>query len=196
MDCRMAERVVEMELDDLQKRQGTPDHRSCPGGCLQGVGIFAREETCLQLADVVPAFRQCQRRLAKQITLKITLTEVRVIEAAKTGGQAPQAADETKLAQNPALDRSEPDLAGKGQPVFGLLLGLDQRIAGHEIVGRQLAAGISRVTDFADAAGEVEATGQELATVSDMLSPRHGETECLKRPGLKALQSRALDQLA
>src|SRR3954452_12671394 len=29
-----------------------------------------------------------------------------------------------------------------------------------------------------------------------MLSPGHAETECLKRPGLKALQPRPLDQLA
>src|SRR3954471_1998268 len=29
-----------------------------------------------------------------------------------------------------------------------------------------------------------------------MLCPRHGETECLEYPGLIALQSRSLDQLA
>ena len=129
-----------------------------PGGRLQGVHVFAREETCLQLADVVPTFRERQRRLASQITLKITFTEHSVVEGAKTGGQSPQAADKTELAQNPALDRSEADFAGKGEPVFSLLLSLDQRVAGHEIVGVELAAGVSRVTDFTDPAGEVEAT--------------------------------------
>ena len=91
---------------------------------------------------------------------------------------------------------SEADFAGKGEPVFSLLLSLDQRVAGHEIVGVELAASVSRVTDFTDPAGEVEGAKQELAPLSDMLSPRHDETECLECPGLKALQSRPLGQLA
>src|SRR5580658_4766151 len=196
MDCRVAKSVVEMVLDDLQKRHSIPEHRLRPGGRLQGVHVFTREETRLQLADVVPAFRKRQRRVAGQITLQIAFMEHGIVEGAEPGGQSPQAADETKLAQNPALDRSETDLAGKGEPVFGLLLRLDQRVAGHEIVGVELAAGVSRVTDFTGPAGEVEAAKQELAGLSDMLRPRHDETECLECPGLKTLQSRPLDQLA
>ena len=75
MDCRMAKRIVEVVLNDLQKRHGTPEHRLRPGGRLQGVHVFTREETRLQLADVVPTFRERQRRVASQIALKITFTE-------------------------------------------------------------------------------------------------------------------------
>src|SRR5277367_4643299 len=114
MNCRMAKRIVEVILDDLQKRQGTLDHRLRPGGRLQGVHVFAREETSLQLADVVPTFRERERRLASEITLKITFTERTVVKGAKTGGQSSQAADETELPQNPTLDRPEADFAGKG----------------------------------------------------------------------------------
>ena len=131
-------------------------------------------------------------RLAGQIMLEITFTEHRVVEGAKTGGQSPQAADETELGQNPALDRSEADFAGKGEPVFSLFLRLDQRVAGHEIVGVELAAGISRVTDFTDPAGEVEATKQELAPLPDMLSPRQEETECFDMSWLESAAIRAV----
>ncbi len=90
----------------------------------------------------------------------------------------------------------KPTLRAKSSPCSSLLLGLDQRVAGQEKVGVELAASVSRVTDFTDPAGEVEAAKEELAPLSDMLSPRHEETECLECPGLKALQSRSLDQLA
>ena len=157
MDGRMAKRSVEVVFNNLQERHDIPEHRLRPGGRLQGLHVFTREETCLQLADVVPTFRERQRRVASQITLEITFTKHRVVEGAKTGGQSPQAADETELAQNPALEYSEADFAGKGKPVFSLLLSLEQRVAGHKIVGVELAASVSRVTDFTDPVGEVEA---------------------------------------
>ena len=77
-----------------------------------------------------------------------------------------------------------------------MLLGLDQRVAGHEIIGGEVGASVSGVTDFTDPAGEFDAPKQELTPFSDMLSPRHDETECAVRPGLKALQPRSLGQLA
>ena len=94
----MAKRVVEVILDNLQKRHGTPEHRLRPGSRLQGVHVFAREETRLQLADVVPTFRERQRRVASQIVLKITFAEHSVVEGAKTDSQSPQTADKTELA--------------------------------------------------------------------------------------------------
>src|SRR4051794_10274449 len=122
INCRMAKRIVEVVLNDLQKRQGARDERLRPRGRLQCVEIFAREKTCLQLADVVPTFRQRERRLAGQSMLKITFTEHSVVKRAKTGSQSPQAPDETKLTKNPAFDRSEADFADKSEPMFSLLL--------------------------------------------------------------------------
>lgn len=98
MDHRMAKRIVELVLDDLQKRLDIPEHRLRSGGRLQGFHVFARWETCLQLTDVVPTFRKRQPGVASQITLKIPFTEHSVVEGSKTGGQSPQAADETELA--------------------------------------------------------------------------------------------------
>src|ERR1700684_2326936 len=104
MDGCMTKRVVEMILNDFQTRPGL---RLRPQGRLQGVHVFARVETCLQLADVVPTFRERQRRVASQSTLKVTFTEHGVIEGTKTRGQSAQAADQTELTQNPALECSE-----------------------------------------------------------------------------------------
>src|ERR1700722_911280 len=195
MDRRVAKCNIEVVFKAIQTKRNSPELRSRPRGRLQGVYIFAREKTRLQLADVIRTIGERQRLVAGQIMLKITFTELSVVEGAKTGGQSPQAADETKLGQNPALYRSEADFAGIGEPVFCLFLRLDQRVAGHEIVGGQLGASVSRITDFAGPAGEIEATEQELAPLPDVLSPRLKETECLDCPGLKALQSGPLGQL-
>ncbi len=91
------------------------------------------------------------------------------------------------MTQYPRLERFEANAANISEPLFGLLLSLDQRVAGHEIVSVQLTARVSRVTDFTEPAGQVKTTKQELAPVADMLSPGYDETEGLEGPGLKAL---------
>ena len=134
-------------------------------------------------------------RFAGQITFQNTFTEHRVVEGAKPDGLPPQATDKTELTQNPALNRSETHFARKGESVFSLPLSLDQRDAGEEMVGVELSASISRVTDFTGPVSEVKSTRKELAPLPDMLSPRHEETERVECPGLKALQSWSLGQL-
>src|SRR5271170_2412934 len=185
MDCCMAKRIVEAELCDLQKGVGLRGNQLRSGCRPQGIHIFTRNEMCLQFADVVPTFRMRQHRVASQIALKIAFSELCVVEGAKTNGQSPQAADETELGPNRGLECSGADLADKREPVFSLFLSFDQRVAGHEIVGVQLAATDSRVTDFTDPPGEIEAANQELAPLSHMFTPMHHTTEHLECPGLK-----------
>ena len=57
MDRRVAKRTIEVILNDIQTKHNRPEHRLRPGGRVQGVHVFAREETCLQLADVVRTIR-------------------------------------------------------------------------------------------------------------------------------------------
>ncbi len=89
MDRRMAKRIVEVVLDDLQQRRGIPEHRFRPGGGLQGVRVFAREETRLQFADVVPTFGKRQRRIARQITLEISFAEYDLRRRSQDGRSVP-----------------------------------------------------------------------------------------------------------
>ena len=84
VNCRPAKRVIEVILNHLQKRHDTPERSLRPRSRLQSFHVFAREETSLQLADVVPTLRKRQRRVANQIALKITFAEHSVVEGSKT----------------------------------------------------------------------------------------------------------------
>jgi len=137
--CRPRERGVEVEFGHLEERRRRPQQpfaRSLPRSI--AAGVVLREDARLQLADPVPAFRQCQTGIALQVVFERLFVEPCIVEAAEMRCEPAQGPDQAELAGDDVDDEAEPRLAREVETMLGFALHVAQRVSGCQQVGVQV----------------------------------------------------------
>src|SRR5712692_1190396 len=121
--------------------------------------IIARQHASLQLPNPVPALRQCQIRLARQVAFEAAFIELLLVKTSECRRQTTKRPDQLELRSNDRNDEAESRLMCKLETLLGFTLRFGQRISRCEkICIHVVAAGDA----LAETQGEAE-QGLEFA---------------------------------
>src|ERR1700751_3209537 len=112
--------ALELILCHLEKRCRSPEQRLSLRRRSDGRAIVAGQHASLQLPNPVPALRQGQVRLTRQVAFAAGIIELRIVKAPERRGQPTQRPDQPELRGNDVDDEAEPRLLRKLESPIGL----------------------------------------------------------------------------
>src|SRR5215470_6040449 len=127
----MAECTVEASLRRFDKAFRCPEQRLCVQRSVDGCRIVSGKETCLQLADPIPARSERQPGVAREATLHLGLIELCPAKAAESRRRAAECADQRKLGRDVVNHETEVNFPCKRQASLGFALRFGERITGR-----------------------------------------------------------------
>ena len=169
--CGMRQRAVELILCFFKVGWRCPQQPLRPRRGLHGRRITARKETCLQLADPVPALDKRQIRICRKTALDPSLIKLLIVKGAECRRQAAQRSDQPELAGDGINDKTEPRLLSKREAAFGFAFHLGKWIACREKVRVQFVTAVGGVSEIADLVCRLERAAHKIAAFPDMSRP-------------------------
>src|ERR1700749_4437266 len=117
-----------MIFSHLEERRRSPEKlfRLCRG--IESASAVVRVDTCLQLANPIPAFRKRQTWITLQMMFEAALVEPFIVQEAEFGRQATQGPDQTELRGDNLDDQTETRFPREFEPFLGFSLHLAKRI--------------------------------------------------------------------
>src|SRR6516162_4266955 len=107
---------------------------------MNGRPILPSKEASLQLPNPVPALRQHQNRVTRQMALKLSFVKSLIVKRAEFRCRPAERPDKPKLASDYINDETEPSLLRKLEAILGFTLYLSERISRCQEVCVQVVA--------------------------------------------------------
>src|ERR1700741_3008534 len=104
--------------------------------------IIASQHASLQLPNPIPALRQCQIRLARQVMFEAAFIELLLVKTSECRRDTTKRPDQLELRSNDGNDEAESRLMCELETLLGLPLRFGQCISGCEKICIQVVAAI------------------------------------------------------
>ena len=142
---------------------------------MDGGTVIARQHASLQLPNPVPAFRQCQIRLARQVVFEAAFIELFLVKTSECRRQTTKRPDQLELRGNDCNDEAESRFMCKLETLLGFNLRFRQRISRCEQTCIQVVAAICPEREVAGSIRDIERATYEITTRPNVLRPWHDE---------------------
>src|SRR5277367_6407366 len=112
--------------------------------------IIARQHASLQLPNPVPALRQCEIGLTRQVVFEAAFIELLLVKTSECRRQTAKRPDQLELRSNDRNDEAESRLTCKLKTLLGFALRFGQPISRCEKICIQVVAAICPKREVAD----------------------------------------------